>query len=188
MTIGPGRYRLGPEHGRLLLRTYRDGFGARAGHDLVIEVTRWSAELTVTGESTPAGLDVRADLHSLAVREGSGGVKPLTDRDRREIAVTARKVLDAGRHPEAAYTAASIEPDGQGWMIDGGFTLAGRTRPLRLRAAPAGPGRYRVSGSVVQSEYGIKPYTAFMGALRVRDAVDFEVSVTLTGPGGSGGT
>ena len=38
-----------------------------------------------------------------------------------------------------------------------------------------GQNRYRATGTVVQSAYGIKPYTGFFGALKVRDAVDFEV-------------
>ena len=37
------------------------------------------------------------DLTALRVTDGAGGLKPLTDRDKREIAVTARKVLGADR-------------------------------------------------------------------------------------------
>jgi hypothetical protein len=36
-----GAYRLGPEWGQLLVHTTRTGLGAKAGHDLTIEVTRW---------------------------------------------------------------------------------------------------------------------------------------------------
>jgi len=31
----------------------------------------------------------------------------------------------------------------------------------------------------VQSEWGIKPYSAFLGALKLRDAVDIDVEATL---------
>jgi hypothetical protein len=34
----------------------------------------------------------------------------------------------------------------------------------------------------VQSAYGIKPYTAFFGALKVRDAVDIEVNAVIPAP------
>ena len=44
-------------------------------------------------------------------------------------------------------------------------------------------GRYRGTGTVVQSAYGIKPYTAFFGALKVRDTVDVEVEATIPAPG-----
>ena len=49
-------------------------------------------------------------MGALIVREGGGGLKPLTDRDRREIAVTARKTLGADRHPEATFAATSSSP------------------------------------------------------------------------------
>src|SRR5690242_1276385 len=99
-----GRLRLGTDRGRLVLLTTRDGLAAQAGHDLTIEITRWSGELEVADDLSPAGLRIQADMNSLAVREGTGGIKPLTDRDRREIAVTARRLLGAERQPEATYT------------------------------------------------------------------------------------
>jgi ribosomal protein L20A (L18A) len=41
----------------------------------------------------------------------------------------------------------------------------------------------RVRGimTVVQSRWGIKPFSAFMGALKVRDAVEIVLDVTLPG-------
>lgn len=187
MAVDPGHHPLGPERGRLILRTSREGFGSRAGHDLTIEVTSWSGNLTIGDDRTPAGLDVRADLHSLAVREGTGGVKPLTDRDRREIAVTARKVLSADRNPEVTFRATGIERASGGWRVTGELTVAGTERPAQLEVSEVAPGRYRATGSVIQSDFGIKPYTAFMGALKVRDAVDVEAEADLTGRSGGGG-
>jgi hypothetical protein len=46
----------------------------------------------------------------------------------------------------------------------------------------AGGHRYRATATVVQSDFGIKPYAAFLGALRVRDAVDVEVELDLAEP------
>ena len=141
------------DRGRIVLHTFRDGLAATAGHDLTIEAGRWSGELTVSDDGKPAGLTVQVDMGSLIVREGTGGIKPLTDRDRREIAVTARKTLAADRYPEATFAAAEFEP----------------------------------AATVVQSAHGIKPYTGFFGALRVRDAVDVDVDVDLSGPDGATG-
>jgi polyisoprenoid-binding protein YceI len=184
MAVHAGRHQLGSDRGRIVLHTFRDGLAAQAGHDLAIEVGRWSGELTVNDDGTPAGLDLRIDLHSLTVREGSGGIKPLTDRDRREIGVTARKVLGSDRHPEATFTATGFQPgaDGGG-VINGALTLAGQARPLELQVRPTGPDQYHASGSVVQSEFGIKPYTGFLGALRVRDKVDVDADVDLSDTG-----
>jgi polyisoprenoid-binding protein YceI len=125
---------------------------------------------------------VHIDLGALVVRDGTGGVKPLSDRDRREIAVTTRKVLGTDQHPEAVFAADSFRPaaDGGG-EITGAFTLRGRERPLRLQVKQTGADRYYAETQIVQSDYGIKPYTAFLGALRVRDAVDVTVDLDLTG-------
>ena len=171
-----------------MLHTFRDGLAAQAGHDLTIEVGRWSGALGLNDDLTPASLDARIDLNSLIVREGGGGLKPLTDRDRREIAVTARKTLAVDRHPEATFTATDFKLDADGGgLITGTLTLAGAARPLQLQVSKTGPDRYHATGSVVQSQYGIKPYSGFFGALKVRDAVDVDVDVDLAEPAGGTG-
>jgi polyisoprenoid-binding protein YceI len=188
MAVHAGRNQLGPDRGRIILHTFRDGMAAQAGHDLTIEVGRWSGTLTVNEDQSPSGLEVQVDMGSLIVREGAGGLKPLTDRDRREIAVTARKTLGADRHPEASFSAAKFEPGADGGVISGTLTLAGAARPLRLEVRQTGPDRYHATTTVTQSQHGIKPYSGFFGALRVRDAVDVDVDIDLSEqPGGAGG-
>jgi polyisoprenoid-binding protein YceI len=182
MAIQAGRHRLGTERGRIVLATLRDGLAAQAGHDLTLEATRWSGELVVGDDLAPLSLEVRIDMESLVVREGTGGLKPLSDRDKREIAATARKVLAVQRHPEASFSATAFEPaqDGGG-VITGTLALAGRSRPLRLSVSQPGPGDYRATATIVQSDFGIKPYSGFLGALKVRDAVNLQVDVSLPG-------
>ena len=188
MAIHPGRHQLGPDRGRIILRTFREGLAAQAGHDLTIEATRWSGVLTISEDSSPAGLDVHIDMGALVVREGTGGVKPLSDRDRREIAVTARKTLAADRYPEAVFAATTFTPAASGGEISGTFTLHGETRPLQVHVDETGSDRYHAETTVIQSNYGIKPYTGFLGALRVRDAVDVVADVDLSQPAdGTGG-
>jgi len=178
-----GRHTFSSDHGRVILLTARDGLAAQAGHDLTIEVGTWSAELTVADDGKPAGLTVRLDLNSLVVREGTGGVKPLTDRDRREIAVTARKVLGVDRHSQATFTASSLElGTNGGGFVSGTLSLAGTSRPLRLHVARTGEDSYHATASIRQSEFGIRPYTAFLGALKVSDVVGVQVDVDLASP------
>lgn len=184
MPIQAGRHHLGPEHGQIVLRTFRDGLAAQAGHDLIIEISRWSGELSVGDDLAPTSLEVRIDMGSLVVREGTGGIKPLSDRDKREIAVTARKVLSADRNPEATFAATDFTAAAGGGEISGTLTLAGRSRPIRLRVSESGGG-YEAAASVVQTEFGIKPYSGFLGALKVRDAVDVRAEVTLPDGGES---
>ena len=186
MTVPAGRHKVGADRDRLVLRTSRDGLAATAGHDLTIEVTRWSGELTVATDSAPTALDVRIDMTSLAVLSGTGGIKPLTDRDRREIVSTAGKTLGAGRHPEATFGDAKFEPGANGGgTISGTLTLAGRSAPVRLQVTETGDGRYHATGTVVQSDFGIRPYRGFFGALKVSDPVQVEADVDLSRPDGA---
>jgi polyisoprenoid-binding protein YceI len=176
MTLRAGRFAL---EGRITLRTSRDGLAAQAGHDLTIEISRWSGELVIGADFAPASLDARVELGSLVVQAGTGGIKPLTDRDKREIIATARKVLSVDRYPDATFTASSFSPSGDGGTIDGTFTLAGRSGPLRLEVHQTGPDRYRATATVRQTSFGIKPYSGFLGALRVSDAVELEADVAI---------
>jgi polyisoprenoid-binding protein YceI len=183
MALHAGCHALGNDQGRVALLTARDGLAAQAGHDLRIEITTWSGELTVADNRQPTALSVKLDMNSLVVREGTGGVKPLTDRDRREIAVTSRKVLGVDRHPEATFTSSSFEAGTNGGgFIQGMLMLGGISRPLRLHVANTGPTSYHATASVRQSEFGIRPYTAFLGTLKVSDAVGVVIDVDLAKP------
>jgi polyisoprenoid-binding protein YceI len=186
MAVSAGSHKISADRDKLLLRTGRDGLAATAGHDLTIAVTHWSGELTVDEDGTPSGLDVTIDLTSLAVREGTGGLKPLTDRDRRDIVSNARKVIGIDRFPQATFGQASFQPgtDGGG-TITGTLNLAGQSGPVELQVSRVGEDHYHATGSVVQSAFGIKPYSGFFGALKVRDAVDLEIDVDLSQPAGT---
>jgi len=176
-SLQAGRYTLA---GRITLRTSRDGLAAQAGHDLTIDVGRWSGELLIGADLAPASLDARLELSSLVVRAGTGGVKPLTDRDKREILATTRKVLSIDQHPEASFAASGFSRDADGGTIDGTLTLAGQSGPLRLAVRENGPDRYLATTTVRQTSFGIKPYSGFLGALRVSDAVEIEADVAIS--------
>ena len=172
-----GPVRLGPPEGRVVLRTYREGLAAQVGHDLVLEFAVWSATAAPPDAEGGASLEARIDLTSLRVLEGTGGVKPLTDRDKRDIAGTARKSLDTAHHPDAVFRSTSFTASDEGGLFEGTLTLHGAERPLRLSVTRTGDGRLRAQAVVKQTEYGIKPYTAFLGALKLRDTVDIDIDV-----------
>jgi polyisoprenoid-binding protein YceI len=173
-----GSFQLGPDSGRVVIKTGRAGLAARAGHDLTIEVTRWSATVTVPGDGVAAAeVAAELDLGSLAVLEGTGGAKPLSDKDRRDILNTAGKILGRGT---ARFTSTRIIPAASGGAIEGTLTLNGTTRPARLQLVSRGPGQYRGTATVRQTDHGITPYTGFFGALKLKDEVTVEVEADLT--------
>ena len=181
MAVTPGSVQLGPDAGRVVIKTTRAGLAAKAGHDLTIEVTRWSAQVEVPaeGDGGLAAATVRADLDlgSLEVREGTGGAMPLTDRDRREIKKQIGQILGAA---SATFASSRVIPAGtSGGAVEGTVTLNGKTQPARLQVTAPGNGQYRGSATVAQTGFGIKPYSGFFGALKLKDEVTLEFQVTL---------
>ena len=179
-----GTYELTPAAGRVLIRTGREGLAARVGHDLVLEITQWSARVTLPAEGSGATETVTAelDLGSLAVREGSGGAKPLSDRDRRDIQNQARKIL--GHATQAIFNSTrvlqSATPPGSG-AIEGTLLLNAVTQSVRFQVSTVAPGHYRGSGTIRQTDFGITPYSGFFGALKLLDEVTVEFEVTIEG-------
>jgi polyisoprenoid-binding protein YceI len=171
VSLRAGTHRFGPDDASLVVKTYREGLAAKAGHDLVIDVERWEATLEIGEDASRSSLELQADPRSLYPREGLRGVKPLTDRDRQEIRKNIeQKVL--GAEPIGFRSSAVEADDGGRITVRGDLTITGRSRPVGfdLDLGPDG----RVTGTVplVQSEWGIKPYRGLMGALKVRDSVE----------------
>ena len=181
-----GTYELGPDNGQVLIKTGRDGIAARVGHDLIIEITAWSAQVVVPADGglAAAALTASLDLGSLVVRSGSGGAKPLSDRDRRDIKNQARKILGDGASASFASSrvvlAAPTALDEPSGAVEGSLTLNGTTRPFRIQVEGIDSGRYRGRGVLKQTDFGIKPYNGFFGALKLLDEVNIEFEVTVS--------
>jgi polyisoprenoid-binding protein YceI len=182
MELVTGSYAIGPATGALTVHTRRGGFGAMAGHDLVIEVTRWSGTVRVDADRIEAStVEVVVDARSFEVREGKGAV-PLLAINKSEIAKTTSKVLMTQEHPEIRFRSSAVVPTADGFSVPGDLTIVGVTRPAELTVEvdpDAGQLRATVSTTVVQSEFGIKPYSAMFGALKVLDAVEVRAEVQL---------
>lgn len=181
MTDETATHALGPANASLEVRTYREGMAAKAGHDLIIEVTRWEATVVLSPAPGASRAELSADPRSLEIREGLRGVKPLTDRDRTEIRRNIdEKVL--GGHP-ITFRSTDVRLDDAGgtMSVTGALTVAGATRPVTATFQVEGD---RVRGTIplTQSAWGIKPYRGLMGALKVRDEVEIVIDAPLSRP------
>jgi hypothetical protein len=149
----------------------------KVGHDLIIDVGQWNASIEVGDDGTPTAVSLEADPRSLKVLEGHRGVKPLTDSDRAEIGSNIdQKVL---RGQPIRFASSSVEHSDGHMVVQGELTMAGTTRPAGFELALDGNGRVSGTLPVTQSDWGIKPYRALMGALKVRDSVDIVLDAAL---------
>lgn len=177
MALKPGTHELGPGNASLVVKTYREGLAAKAGHDLIIEVRQWNATLEVGVDVARSSLALHADPRSLYPRDGVRGIKPLTDKDRDEIVKNIDgKVL--GGDP-IDFRSSAVEATGGGLSVRGELTMHGQSRPASFELGIGGDGHVTGSATLVQSEWGIKPYKGLMGALKVRDSLEVVFDGTL---------
>jgi hypothetical protein len=165
----------GPENATLTVRTKRKGAASKAGHDLLIEVTSWSATLDL-GEDPAATLT--ADASSLRVLEGTGGVMALDDDDKAGIAKTIDDEVLMRTPIEFRSTAVELRPDGGPGEVTGELELAGRSHPISFELTAA-DGRLTGSATVKQTDWGMTPYTALFGTLKVADEVEVAIDAEL---------
>jgi len=168
---------IGPQDGTLKVHTYREGVAQKIGHDLVIEVERWDATVDVDPDGAIQSVQLNADPDSLQVREGHNGVKALTDKDRKDIRESIDEKILCGK--PIAFASTAVEPRDAGVTVNGDLTLADTTRPAAFDIDVSGDGHVAGTLPLTQSEWGIKPYKAFMGALKVRDTVEIVLDVRL---------
>ena len=170
MTIPPGSYTLGPQHATLMVRTGKGGAASKAGHDLLIEVTSWSAELHRRG---PRATEMRltADSRSLQVLDGTGGLQSLGDDDKVAIAKTIEdEVLKRGA---IEFRSSSVEagPNGGDRASTASSTCSARAAPITFELRAGDDGNLTGRATITQSDFGIKPYSTLFGALKVVDDV-----------------
>lgn len=163
--------------------TFKEGMLSAIAHDLELEVTRWS--LTIEGGHL---LSARFEAGSLRVLHAMHDGKPtsqLSASDRAKIEKTLREeVLGSARHPEITFSGEGTA-EGEGFAIRGTLTLCGKARPLTAQARPSGD-RLVAEATVNQPDFGIRPYSAMLGALKVRPQVIVRVSVPWPLPASPG--
>ena len=174
MAIQRGVHRLGPDNATLRVKTGRSGAAAAAGHDLDIEVRSWEATLDVGAASS---LRLTADATSLHVIEGKGGMKPLGEDDKVDI----RKSIDKDilKKKAITFTSTSVEESGAGLAVKGDLEIAGKSAPTEFTITVGDDGALSASATLGQKNWGIKPYSALFGALKVNEDVEVVVDGTL---------
>jgi polyisoprenoid-binding protein YceI len=175
--IPPGSYEFGPSNATMVVKTGRAGMGKKVGHDLVIDVTDWSAKAEVGEDPADTTITATVDAGSLEVREGHGGVKGLTDDDKAEIKDNiTNKILTK---PDISFESKSANVSEGSATLSGDLTIMGSTQPVEVQLTDAGGGKVKATMDVTQSDFGIKPFTAMMGALKVADKVTIEIEANV---------
>ena len=143
-----------------------------AGHNLVIHVTSWEATLELGEDPASTNVELTVDATSLRVREGHGGAQALGEDDKAEIQRTIDE--DVLKRQDVRFRSTRVEraDDGGRLRVRGDLTIVGETRPVSFDLVVGDDGEISAAAVVTQTVWGIKPYSALFGALKVVDDVE----------------
>ena len=166
--------------GDLLIRTGVAGRAAKMGHRLTIAMQSWQVTVRWVG-AKPTRAELTVPVDSLAVLRGEGGATPLTGPAKGMVRSQALKSLDAKRYPQIQFVAAEIAKTADGYRLSGTVEIHGVSRPQLVDLTLEDRGdvwALSTEFSIVQSDFGVKPYSLLMGSLRVADAVTIAFTAT----------
>lgn len=164
------------------MRTYRAGAARNLGHDLVIEVAQWQAQIEMAADGSMSSVVFQADPSSLHAREGNG-LKPLDDGDRAVIRKNIDEQVLRGRAIE--FRSTEVEQVDGHLRVNGNLTLSGTTSPATFELAVTPEGRVQGTLPLKQSQWDITPFSHPVLPLKLRD--DIEVAVDIALPSSSPG-
>ena len=162
-----------------LIFTYKEGLLSAVAHDLKLRVGRFRVEID-GASAVSASFDASSLRVVTAMRGSAESPATLSDKDRRDIEEnTAKDVLETKRHKEIRFASTAVERAGDGYRVQGRLTIKGRERPISLQVQREGD---RLVGEMTlhQPDFGVKPFSAMLGALRIKPDVRVRVSVPAT--------
>jgi polyisoprenoid-binding protein YceI len=155
--------------------TFKEGLLSAVAHDLEIAVERLRIEWT--DRQVTATFDLRSLRVLHAVVAGRPAPGALSAHDLRKIEQTiAADVLRTESHPEARFQTSSVTPSGSGFELRGTLTLVGHSEESSATIRREGT-RYTTELVLDQRRFGITPYSAMLGTLKLKPDVRVHVSV-----------
>jgi len=155
--------------------TFKDGLLSPVAHDLEIAIERLRLEWSERSVTATFDLTSLRVVH--AVVSGRPAPNALSPQDRRKIEQNiANEVLRTQRHPEARFESRAVAPNDAGYSVRGALTLVGRAHDVSAIVRRR-EGRLSTELSLDQREWGITPYSAMLGTLKLKPELIVRVSV-----------
>lgn len=156
------------EGGCIQVLTFKEGLLSRVAHDLRLSLERH--RVATDGSGVEAELFPDSLVVEGAMRGGKLDPALLGDADKREIGVNLReKVLRTSAHPSIELRADVVRA-GARIELAGTLRMLGKIVEVRF---PVHERQGRWSGEVelVPSRWGIQPFKALLGAIKLQDRV-----------------
>jgi hypothetical protein len=161
--------------------TYKDGILSPFAHDLRVAVT--SFFITIGDENR--FIDARFDAESLRVDCAmvNGAERPdlLSTWEKEEINhIIVRDVLDTRAYKDILLKSSSVTRENSTYLVKAALTLRGTTKDVIFNVRPAAE-QYIADVRLSLPDFGIKPFSALFGAVRIRPDILIRVVIPRTG-------
>jgi polyisoprenoid-binding protein YceI len=172
----PTTYTVLPAASVLEVHTYKAGLLGGLGHLHDIRAHAFAGTVVYDPgdpSRSSVALTVLTDSLSVVPAADSADIPAITKAMREHV-------LDVAEFPEISFASTDVTVRGDTVHLRGDLTMVGVTRPVELDLAlEATPEVLHVSGSftVKQTDFGIHPYSAGLGTVKVKDEVAFRLDV-----------
>ncbi len=161
---------------------YKEGLLSAVAHDLKIRVTKFVIDVDEATRAITARFDAASLRVVCAMNGDEEAAGSLTAANKREIEGNiVRDVLNVREYPEVRFVSTAVEEKGGTFVVKGKLALHGHDRLVRVRVQPDGA-HYIAEARLHQPDFGIRPYTALLGALKVQAEVLIRVIVPASAP------
>lgn len=157
----------------IFLYTFKEGLLSKLAHDLRLSVTRF--EIRARGSEVTARFEPRSIQIDGVMKDGKLLRNEPGESDKAKIQQTMlNEVLRASDYPELKFVGRmpSVEPP---FPVNGELTLAGVTRSISTLLLVRGD-KLTAELEITPSQWGIKPYRALGGTLKVQDRIRIAIN------------
>lgn len=177
-TQSKGRtYTISPSESSLWVLVGKSGIFSALGHDHEIGVKSFTGRVHVSdGGASSSSLELDVDAKSLTVLD-----KKVSEEDRTEIFnAMHQEVLESAKYQKITFKSVSFDnmkqtgDNNYSFTLNGDLTLHGVTKRVAIPVtATMTPEQLRANGkyTLKQSDFGIKPYSAGGGTVKVKNDV-----------------
>jgi hypothetical protein len=178
---GAAIYQIDAQASDLHILVYRGGTFARLGHNHVVSSKSLAGRVWMQPQFSASGFELSFPVADLVVddpqaRQAAGSDFPpdipAADKEGTRKNMLRAEVLDAEHYPRVAVRSATVAGSLQMPQITARITIKDASREVPVPATIAIDGnRLTASGEfeILQTEFGIKPFSVALGALEVKD-------------------
>ena len=168
----------GPAEASCEVLTFREGLLSPLAHDLVLRVTAFQIAVDLAVPSVEASFDAASLRVAAALRDGKAlpaGALSASDAQKIERTI-AGEVLRAPRFPAIRFSSSRVAAEADGYRVEGSLSVTGATRAIAFPVRRDGE-RLAAEVRLNQPDFGIRPYSGLLGAIRVQPVVVVRVSI-----------